>query len=213
MKLTERQEKISHIVETEGPITGAAIAEKLSITRAAIRSDLSVLTMMGILDARPKVGYYHVGHMRKNPLMEAMDTYSVKDVCSQPVVVTEDMSLYDATITMFTEDVGTLLVGAREGDFFVLQGILSRKDLLRASMGNASNLQLPVSMMMTPASKVVVVEPEDPALLGAQKLMDYEIDCLPVVEKVQLEGRERLRIVGRFSKTNVTRLLVECCTK
>ena len=47
MQLTKRQDQIVHIVKEEGPITGKAIAAKLDLTRSALRSDLTVLTMMG----------------------------------------------------------------------------------------------------------------------------------------------------------------------
>ena len=68
MQLTKRQDQIVHIVKEEGPITGKAIAAKLDLTRSALRSDLTVLTMMGLLDARPKVGYYYVGQQGVSPI-------------------------------------------------------------------------------------------------------------------------------------------------
>ena len=66
MKLSKRQEQIAQIVREEGPVTGSAIAEHLEVTRSALRSDLSVLTMLGVLDARPNVGYYYVDFQRKH---------------------------------------------------------------------------------------------------------------------------------------------------
>ena len=45
MKFSERQTEIIEIVRDEGPITGDEIAEKLGLSRATIRSDLSVLTI------------------------------------------------------------------------------------------------------------------------------------------------------------------------
>ena len=56
MNLSDRQEAIVSIVRDNGPITGSKIAEQLHVTRSALRSDLSVLTMLHVLDARPKVG-------------------------------------------------------------------------------------------------------------------------------------------------------------
>ena len=47
VKLSKRQEQIAQIVREEGPVTGSAIAEHLEVTRSALRSDLSVLTMLG----------------------------------------------------------------------------------------------------------------------------------------------------------------------
>ena len=53
MKLTKRQENILEIVTNYGPITGERIAEMLSLTRATLRPDLAILTMSGLLEARP----------------------------------------------------------------------------------------------------------------------------------------------------------------
>ena len=61
LKFTNRQEEIIKIVKAGGPITSEAIAEKLGVTRAALRADLAILTMTGTLDARPKVGYVYLG--------------------------------------------------------------------------------------------------------------------------------------------------------
>ena len=58
IKLSKRQDEILRIVKESGPITGQQIAEKLSLTRAALRPDLAILTMAGNLDARPRVGYF-----------------------------------------------------------------------------------------------------------------------------------------------------------
>ena len=62
MKLSERQEEIVRIVKRGQPVTSESIAEKLGVTRAALRADLAILTMIGILDARPKVGYVYLGN-------------------------------------------------------------------------------------------------------------------------------------------------------
>lgn len=206
MELSKRQEKILDIVRDEGPITGNAIAKKLDVTRSALRSDLSVLTMIGMLDARPKVGYYFVGKSQNNLLVDALSKYKVRDVLSQAVVVSQDMSLYDTIVTIFTEDVGTLLV-CEDG---YLIGIVSRKDLLRASIGQNNQTTVPVSMIMTPVSKIIVVSPTDTVVEAAQKLIDYEVDCLPVVEKEMEGNKKKYRVIGRISKTNITKLYLEC---
>ena len=46
--LSNRQKRIAEIVRLEGPITGEHIAERLNVTRAALRSDLAILIMGGI---------------------------------------------------------------------------------------------------------------------------------------------------------------------
>ena len=60
--LSDRQKKIAEIVRRSGPITGTEIAGELGLTRAALRSDLAILTMGGILGARPRDGYYYTGN-------------------------------------------------------------------------------------------------------------------------------------------------------
>ena len=44
--LSERQGTILNIVKEHSPITGQHIADQLHVTRAALRSDLAILTML-----------------------------------------------------------------------------------------------------------------------------------------------------------------------
>ena len=206
VKLSKRQEQIAQIVREEGPVTGSAIAEHLEVTRSALRSDLSVLTMLGVLDARPNVGYYYVGLSKETQTAERLKSFLVSDVLSQAVVVNGDTSLYDTIVTIFTEDVGTILVC----DDSYLVGVVSRKDLLRASMGQTDSHTMPISMIMTPVSKVITVEPTDTLVEAAQKMIDYEVDCLPVIVREDVENKKRLKVIGRVSKTTVTKVFLEC---
>ena len=206
VKLSKRQEQIAQIVREEGPVTGSAIAEHLEVTRSALRSDLSVLTMLGVLDARPNVGYYYVGLSKETQTAERLKSFLVSDVLSQAVVVNGDTSLYDTIVTLFTEDVGTILVC--DGSYLV--GVVSRKDLLLASMGQTDSHTMPISMIMTPVSKVIAVEPTDTLVEAAQKMIDYEVDCLPVVAREDVGNKKRLKVVGRVSKTTVAKVFLEC---
>ena len=81
MKLNERQKKILQIVKENGPITGEQIASALSLTRATLRPDLSILTMTGMLEARPRVGYMYVGKKNASMLHEKLDTLTVGEFC------------------------------------------------------------------------------------------------------------------------------------
>lgn len=206
VKLSKRQEQIAQIVREEGPVTGSAIAEHLEVTRSALRSDLSVLTMLGVLDARPNVGYYYVGLSKETQTAERLKSFLVSDVLSQAVVVSGETSLYDTIVTIFIEDVGTILVC----DDSYLVGVVSRKDLLRASMGQTDSHAMPISMIMTPVSKVITVEPTDTLVEAAQKMIDYEVDCLPVVVREDVGNKKRLKVVGRVSKTTVAKVFLEC---
>lgn len=206
--LSERQETILNIVKDQSPITGQHIAAQLHVTRAALRSDLAILTMLGLIDARPKLGYFFTGNKEKDLLARIITNIRVEFCLSQPVIVGEHTSAYDAVIAMFTEDVGTVFVGTDN----ILAGVVSRKDLLKTALGNNDLKALPVRMVMTPSSKLIYVEPQEQALVAAQRLMEYEVDCLPVVHVLDRdeEDRKELQIVGRISKTNITRLFVEC---
>lgn len=132
IELNKRQEHILQIVKENGPITGEHIAEKLNLIRATLRPDLAILTMSGFLEARPRVGYFYTGKTGTQLLADKLKKLQVKDFQSIPVVIHENVSVYDAICTMFLEDVGTLFVVDRDA---VLVGVLSRKDLLRASIG------------------------------------------------------------------------------
>lgn len=205
MALSNRQKQIAEIVRVDGPITGERIAERLKVTRAALRSDLAILVMGGILDARPKVGYFYTGKNTLGLLMEELSDILVSDLQSVPVAISHAKSAYEAVVTMFLEDVGSVFILDEAG---FLTGVVSRKDLLKAATNNNDLKELPVVMAMTPLSKLIVAYPDEPAAAAARRLIDNEIDCLPVVRAAE-GGKRSYKIVGRITKTNFTRLLVD----
>ena len=203
--LSSRQKRIAEIVRLEGPITGESIAEHLHVTRAALRSDLAILVMGGILDARPKVGYFYTGKNTLGMLMEEISGIKVADLQSVPVAIASSKTAYEAVVTMFLEDVGSVMVIDDKG---LLAGVVSRKDLLKAAINNNDLRTIPVVMVMTPLSKMIVIEANDSVAAAARKLIDDEIDCLPVVKAVD-DGKRSFELIGRLTKTNCTRLLVD----
>ncbi|UOQ42492.1 helix-turn-helix transcriptional regulator [Halobacillus salinarum] len=202
MELSNRQEQIIQIVKDNGPITGENIAEQLNLTRATLRPDLAILTMAGFLDARPRVGYFFTGKSGSELLTEKLKKFKVKEFQSVPIVVEENVSVYDAICAMFLEDVGTLFV---TNDQTLLVGVLSRKDLLRASMGNQDLTSIPVHIIMTRMPNITICKEDDLLLDAAQKLIEKQIDGLPVVKAAD-DGME---VIGRLTKTNITKALVE----
>ncbi|CCO09110.1 helix-turn-helix transcriptional regulator [Desulfotomaculum varum] len=206
MELSKRQETIIEIVKKHGPITGEQIAEKLNLTRATLRPDLSILTMAGLLEARPRVGYFYSGKATDRVLADKITRIKVGDVKSVPIVVPEDCSVYDAVVTMFIEDVGTLYV-VRQGG--LLEGVVSRKDLLKTTLGGHDIHKLPVGVIMTRMPNVHMTFENDSVWLAAHKLLTHEVDSLPVVRAVPGSKHKDYEVIGRFSKTNVTRLFVE----
>lgn len=207
MELTRRQETILEIVKNSGPITGEQIAEKLSLTRATLRPDLAILTMAGLLEARPRVGYFYSGKSPHRVVAEKLHSVLVASAKSVPIVVPEKCSVYDAVVTMFIEDVGTLFVVKERG---LLEGVISRKDLLKITLGGQDIHKLPVGVVMTRMPNVVYTTPEESVWTAARKLIVHEVDALPVVRKADLpDASEGLEVIGRLSKTNITRLFVE----
>lgn len=208
IELSKRQQKIIEIVKKEGTITGEQIAEKFNLTRATLRPDLAILTMAGILDARPRVGYYYRGKTIDVLFSEKMRDFIVNDIKSVPIVVKENSSIYDGVVTMFLEDVGTLFV-VQEGGF--LTGIVSRKDLLKAAVGNADINQVPIELAMTRMPNIITVMPDETVYEAARKIIEHEVDALPVVRMD--ENQQGFQVVGRITKTNITKLFVELAEK
>ncbi len=202
IELNKRQELILQIVKDNGPITGESIADRLNLTRATLRPDLAILTMAGYLDARPRVGYFYTGKTGSQLLTDKIKKLQVKDYQSIPVVTDENVSVYDAICTMFLEDVGTLFVVNREA---ILVGVLSRKDLLRASLGKQELTSIPVHIIMTRMPNITVCRKEDLMLDVAVKLIEKQIDAVPVVK----DTNKGLEVVGRLTKTNMTKVLVD----
>ncbi|KAF0994469.1 Transcriptional repressor CcpN [Geobacillus sp. TFV-3] len=184
-----------------GPITGESIAEKLNLTRATLRPDLAILTMAGYLEARPRVGYFYTGKTGKQLFADKMKKMKVEDYQSIPVVVNENVSVYDAIVTMFLEDVGTLFVVDDES---LLAGVLSRKDLLRASLGKQELTAIPVNIIMTRMPNIAVCYKDDSLIDVAEQLIEKQIDAMPVVRKRE-KGYE---VIGRITKTNITKAFV-----
>ncbi|TMW73847.1 helix-turn-helix transcriptional regulator [Alteribacter natronophilus] len=206
IELNKRQQHILEIVKDKGPITGEQIAEKLSLTRATLRPDLAILTMAGFLDARPRVGYFYTGKTGAQLLTEKIGKLTVKEYQSIPVVVNESASVYDAICTMFLEDVGTLFV-VNQSSFLV--GILSRKDLLRASMGKQDLEQMPVNIIMTRMPNITTCSPDDLLSDVAQILITKQIDGLPVVKFRETDGESKMEVIGRITKTSITKAFVD----
>ena len=207
MEWTDRQQQIVEIVKESGSITGEKIAAKLDLTRATLRPDLTILTMFGVLEARPRVGYSYRENTRPSPIMERLLQLRVCSYKSMPVTILEGASIYEATVAMFTQNVGSLTV---VGTDRLLVGMISRKDIMKASLGNSDLRQVPVGVIMTRMPNIYMTTPDEPVYSAAKKLVQHQVDSLPVVEGyVDENGDECYEVVGRFTKTNVTKLFVE----
>lgn len=206
MKLSPRQEEIISLVKEHQPITSEAIAEKLGVTRAALRADLAVLTMIGSLDARPKVGYVYSGKASDGMVYQNISKVKVSEIMSKPVTVSEETMVYDAIVYLFLNDVGTLFI-ENNG---VITGAVSRKDFLKISIGGTDIHKVPVGVIMTRMPNIICADKDDNAYDVAKKIIEHEIDSIPVVETVErTDGRDQLKIIGKVSKTNITKLIVK----
>ncbi|MBC1520586.1 helix-turn-helix transcriptional regulator [Listeria aquatica] len=197
IQLSERQHAIMAFVKKNEPATGDQIARFLKLTRATIRSDLAVLTMTGILDARPKVGYFYSG-LEKNPgLFEDIRNLKVSEVMTHPILVPKEMSVYDAIVQLFLEDSGSLYV-AEEAR---LIGLVSRKDLLKSTIAGSNTKETPIVTIMTRMPNLLTIKKTDPVLDAALSIVTHQVDSLPVVEAED-------RIIGKLSKSSIVELFV-----
>jgi CBS domain-containing protein/biotin operon repressor len=202
IKLSDRQNKIIQIIEEDQPITGESIADKIGLTRATLRPDLAVLSMCGIIDAKPKVGYFLSSKKGNKDIFEKLSSIKLSDIKSLPVAVTESTSVYDSIVTIFLENVGTLFVVEKD----ILKGVVSRKDLLKATMSGGDLSTIPVGVIMTRTPKIVCCTEDESVISAAEKIIDNEVDCLPIVE---LLTGGKLKAIGRVSKTNITKVILD----
>ncbi|WKZ90566.1 helix-turn-helix transcriptional regulator [Streptococcus iniae] len=206
IQLSQRQEMIIAIVKKEEPITGEKIADLLHVTRAALRSDLVVLTMLGLLDAKPKVGYFYQGETTVLQALKPTEPLRVSDVMGIPVTAHQNDSVYDVIVSIFLEDTGGIFILDKD-DY--LCGVVSRKDLLKAAIGGGDLTKFPIGMIMTRIPNITTVAENESVKEATQKLVSREVDSLPVVRLIDQDPK-KMQVVGKFSKTIITRLFLDC---
>ncbi|EPZ55519.1 CBS domain protein [[Clostridium] sordellii ATCC 9714] len=62
---------------------------------------------------------------------------------------------------------------------------------------------------MTRTPNVVTVTPNDTVVLAAKRIIEHEVDSIPVVEEMKRDNKLIHKVVGRISKTNITKLFLE----
>lgn len=168
-----------------------------------MRSDLVVLTMLGVLDAKPKVGYFYVGKSESHQEYQLYKNMKVSDIMGIPQMAHQNDSVYDVIVQIFMEDSGGVFI-LDESDY--LCGLVSRKDLLKATIGSGDLTKLPIGMIMTRVPNVSTVSGDEFVLSAAEKLVAREVDSLPVVEQAE---HGKLKVIGKLSKTIITKLFLE----
>ena len=192
MDLTERQKKILVMLKEKSLLSGDEIAQNLNITKSALRTDFSILTTLKLITSKQNKGYSY---------NNKCTTIKVRDCMSPQNSIDIRTSVYDAIIHLFNYDLGTLVVVENEK----LVGIISRKDLLKAALNKKNIEKIPVSMIMTRMPNIVHCFEDDNIKEAIEKLIKHEIDSLPVLRK----EKGKLSLVGRFTKTNVTKLFYQ----
>ncbi|WBW95765.1 helix-turn-helix transcriptional regulator [Oceanirhabdus sp. W0125-5] len=205
MRLTSRQEQIIDLVKENQPITSEQIASKLNVTRATLRPDLAILTMSGILDAKPKVGYIYANKPSYSVLYDYLNKTKVKKVMTKAVLLNEDEWVYDGIVTLFLNDTGTLYV-ENDGK---LVGVVSRKDFLKIAMGGSDLHKVPLGIIMTRMPNIVYTTKDESVYEAAKKIIEHQIDSLPVIDKES--DKDGFHVIGKISKTNITKILIDLC--
>lgn len=202
IQFSKRQEEIIQIVKENEPITAEEIGSKLKLSRGTLRTDLALLTMIEVLDAKPRVGYFYIGRTSFNDIYTKLEKIKVEDIYSVPIVLEDTTLVYDVVVAMFVEDIGSIYLSNNKK----LSGVVSRKDIIKFLMGGKDLNTVPVSVIMTRMSHIIYTSLEESALGAAKKLIEYEIDSIPVVD---IKKEKELYVIGRITKTNITRLFVE----
>ena len=196
--------ELLELVKKHSPVTGEQLAEYLGVSRPTLRSDLSLLVMLGLLDAKPKVGYFLGNAYRSNnEAIQRFAAMKVREVQGVPVNILDSLSVHEAVITLFTENADTLLVVNEQKQFV---GIVTPKDLLKITLGNAGASAIPVSMVMTRYPNIVTLLQGESVMDAIRKMALHQVDCLPVIHPHEDGGTQ---VTGWVSKSNIIRLMAD----
>lgn len=204
--LTARQIEILKLVGIHAPITGDQLAEMLGTGKPTLRADLSLLVMLRLLEAKPRVGYFPGTASKEGErTLKRWEEARVKDVQGIPNSVAETLSVHDAVVALFTGHAEALTVVDEHRRFV---GVVTPKDLLKVTLGNANAGTIPVSMAMSRIPAIAAVRPDQPLIEAAKKMLAQELDGLPVVAREE-QPSKRYEVIGWISKTNILRWIME----
>lgn len=200
MELSPRQQQILDIVKAQQPLSGEKIAEELGISRATLRSDLSFLTLAGILQAAPKIGYTYTGSQIEPFLFDETFHTGISELMVPPLLIEQSTPIREAITNLFMYNVRAIFIVDEQK---MLIGTLNQKDLLRGSL-TTSNDQTPVAVCMTRLANVVTVTPEMNILEVAQLMIQHDTEALAVVDQ-----KNSRKIIGKITKSRILAYIVE----
>lgn len=195
MDFSVRQTKIINMLKHTSPMTGEMIAAKLGLGVPTIRADLRLLTTLEVLVARPKVGYLYQGDQLINMNYDDLYNIPIGSILLPPTKINDDTSLQEAVTKLFLEDVGSLYV---VDDQQQMVGLISRKDLLRASFNNANPDNVLASVVMTRMPNIVITTPDTTVMEAGELLLKHQVDSLPV-----FESRNGRNVIGKITKNRI----------
>ncbi|MCV3296157.1 helix-turn-helix transcriptional regulator [Oenococcus kitaharae] len=201
MDLTLRQREIVRILKKRSPLTGERIAEDLKLSLPTIRPDLRFLTGISLLKARPKVGYEYQGGQLINLDYEHLYHQTIAAILLPTTEIKANDTLQDAVGQLFLNDVGSLYVLDDQEN---LVGLISRKDLLRASLDNSRVQSMTASMVMTRMPNLITATADMPILEAGRLLLLHQVDSLPVVDK-----QAPRHVIGKITKNRIFQHFIE----
>lgn len=201
MEFSTRQEKIIEMTKANSPMTSDQIAAQLSLSVPTIRGDLRLLTAVGILSSRPKVGYEYAG--MKNTQLDYSNLYEAKisHIFKKPALVEPNTSLQECVNSLFLKDAGSLYVINDEQQ---LLGLISRKDLLAVTVNNSDTESMVASMVMTRMPNLITVTPDMTIMQVGKLLLKHEVDSLPVVD-----NNDNDKVIGKITKNRIFQYFIE----
>lgn len=201
MEFTERQQKIIQMLKAKSPLTGEEIANQLGLSVPTIRADLRLLTAIEMLAARPKVGYVYRGDSQAGVDYANLYEKPISAIMQPAITIKDDATLQEAISKLFLRDVGTLFVVDQKDH---LVGLISRKDLLRASFNNSNPEAILASVIMTRMPNIITVTADTTVKKAGQLLLKHKVDSLPVVDQQSPQ-----RVTGRITKNRIFQHFIE----
>ncbi|AZZ61443.1 helix-turn-helix transcriptional regulator [Oenococcus sp. UCMA 16435] len=201
MDFTKRQTHIINMLKQTSPLTSEKIAGNLDLSVSTIRPDLRFLTSVEILNARPKVGYEFKGNQLLDFDYDRVYKTPISDILLPTTEIKANDTLQAAVSKLFLKDVGSLYVVNEKGD---LVGLISRKDLLRASLNNSNVQSMMASIVMTRMPNIITATPDMSVIAAGRLLLLHKVDSLPVVEK-----KSSRHAIGKITKNRIFQHFIE----